>query len=176
MQVIKSFSEYILPTFILVTIIYAAAKKVNVFDAFLCGAKDGIGACIKILPALCGLLCAISMFKASSALDFFIAILKPIIKAARFPEEILPLALLRPISGSGSLAILSDILKSYGPDSFIGKSASVIMGSTETTFYAATIYFGSVGIKKMRHTLPCAILADLTGIFVGIYVTKLLLM
>lgn len=172
----KSIGAFILPVFILSILVYGIYRKVDIFDAFLDGAADGLKITIKILPALCGLLCAVSMLRASSALSFITSMLSTILSPLGVPSEILPLALLRPISGSGSLAMLTDILKTYGADSAIGKTASVIMGSTETTFYAISVYFGSVGIKDTRYTLPSALLSDFTGLIIGVFITKLLLL
>ncbi len=176
MQVLKVITAYVMPVFILGIVVYGIIKKVNVFDAFLEGAASGMKITVKILPALCGLLAAISMFRVSGGLDFLTKILSPLTNLLGIPSEILPLALLRPISGSGSLAIVSDILNTYGPDSMVGRMASVIMGSTETTFYAVAVYFGSVGIKDSRYTIKAALLADLTGFLCGVWITKLLLL
>ena len=148
-------------------------QKVDIFDAFLVGAKDGLKSLFSILPALVGLITAITLFRASGALDFLTKLLAPVTKPLGLPAEIMPLALLRPISGSGSLAILGDLFASAGPDSLAGRIASVVMGSTETTFYALAVYYGAVKIKNIRHTLPAALCADLTGLLAGTWICYL---
>lgn len=175
MEIIKNLSGFVMPICFLGIICYGLYKKIDIFDTFLIGAAEGLKIIVKILPALCGLLAAVSMLRASGAIDFIVSICSPFLKYIKIPAEILPLALLRPISGSGSLAILSDILKNYGADSQAGKIASVIMGSSETTFYAIAVYFGSVGIKNSGHTLKAALFADLVCVLCGAWVTTLLL-
>ena len=157
------FGVFVMPCTVCITIIFGLVRKVPVFDTFVAGAKEGIRSCISILPSLIGLMMAVTMLSASGALDMFSAFLAPAANAIGIPAQTMPLALLRPISGSGSLAILTNIFSNNGPDSFVGRVASVMMGSTETTFYAIAVYFGSVGIKKTRHTIPAALSADFTG-------------
>lgn len=138
-------------------------KQVPVFDLFLKGAREGVLVAVKVLPALVGLLTAVSMLKASGALDVLTFSLSPISRALMIPKEVMPLVLIRPISGSGALAVLDGILKAHGPDSFIGRVASVMQGTTETTFYVITMYYGAVGIKATKHTLPSALFADVVA-------------
>lgn len=157
------FGVFVMPCTVCIIIIFGLVRKVPVFDTFVAGAKEGIRSCISILPSLIGLMMAVTMLSASGALDMFSAFLAPAANAIGIPAQTMPLALLRPISGSGSLAILTNIFSNNGPDSFVGRVASVMMGSTETTFYAIAVYFGSVGIKKTRHTIPAALSADFTG-------------
>ena len=152
----------------------AMLKRLPVFELFLQGARQGIGAVFKIMPSILALVCAVSMLRSSGLLDFLIGLVSPILQPLGFPPELFPLALLRPVSGSGALAVLDDIYKSCGVDSFIGRAASVMMGSTETTFYAIAIYYGSVGISKTRHTVPCALAADFTGMAMAVLSTRLL--
>ena len=166
---------YVVPVVIFAIILCGIVKKQNVFDLFLCGAKEGITIALNILPALVGLMMAIEMFKASGALDLIVAALAPVGKALHFPSEVVPLALMRPISGSGSLSVFEGILKKYGADSYIGRVASVLQGSTETTFYTVAIYYGSVGISKTRHTLPAALSADFIGFVMSIVSVRLIL-
>ena len=174
MEALKNISLFAIPTMLFIILCYGMHKKVPVYDVFLEGAKEGLDTVLKIMPTLVGLLVAIGVFKASGALDFIINIIKPAVSLVGLPPEILPLALLRPISGSGSLAILADMLKTYGPDSFIGKVASTMMGSTETIFYTLTVYFGSVGIKNIRYTLVAALIADVVSVIVSVWICKLL--
>jgi spore maturation protein B len=154
---------------------YGLVKKVKVFDSFIFGAKDGLETSFAILPSLIALLTAISMFRASGALDILTELISPLLSLIRFPKELAPLALMRPISGSGALAIVKGMLEQFGPDSFLGRSASVMMGSTETTFYTLAVYFGSINIKDTRYTVKAALLADLTGMVASVYVVRLML-
>lgn len=163
------------PVMIAGIIIFGLFKKVNVYDSFVEGAKDGALTMFQIIAPLVGLMVGISMLRASGAISLLGSLLKPITDALRIPSDVLPLMLLRPVSGSGSIAIVSDIFKNSGPDSISGKIASVMMGSTETTFYTIAVYFGAVGIKNLRYTLKSALLADLTGMFLAVFFANLLL-
>lgn len=153
--------------------VWGAIKKVPVFERFLEGAKEGMQTAVSILPSLLGLILAVTMLSASGVLDMICAFLAPVAEKCGIPSETIPLALLRPISGSGSLAVLSNILEKNGPDSLPGRVASVMMGSTETTFYAIAVYFGAVGIQKTRHAVPSALIADFTGYFLSAVAVKL---
>lgn len=156
-------SNFIIPAAVLGILLFGIFKKVNVFDVFLEGAKEGLEVSISILPALIGLMTCVGMFKASGGLDVITYLLAPLTEKIHFPGEVVPLALLRPISGSGALVVFEDILKNYGPDSFIGRVASVLQGSTETTFYTIAVYYSAAKITKTRHTLVCALTADMVG-------------
>lgn len=156
-------SSLIIPGTIAFILCFGLIKKVNVFDAFLSGAKEGISTSIQIMPALIALMTCVGMFKASGALDILSDFLAPAAGAVSIPKEVIPLALLRPISGSGSLVIFEDILSSHGADSIIGRIASVLQGSTETTFYTIAVYFSAAKVYETRYTLFCALAADLTG-------------
>lgn len=159
---------------ILAVVAYGMFKGVKVYECFVEGAKDGLSICLRIFPYLLAMLVAIAVFRESNALDYFIAIVSPIVKVVGLPPELVPLVLIKPLSGSGALGVLSDILLKFGPDSFNGRLASVIMGTTETIFYTLTVYFGAVNIKKIRHTLWAAILADMTAIIMAITLTRLM--
>lgn len=150
------------------TLLLGLYRRVSVFDCFVSGAKEGLSTTVKVLPSLLGLLVAIGMLKASGALDFFLTLLSPISRFLRIPGEVMPLALMRPVSGSGSLAIVSDLLNRYGADSFIGRVASVMMGSTETTFYTIAVYFGSIGVRRTRHTVGASLLSDFCGMVLSV--------
>ncbi|MDD4688683.1 MAG: nucleoside recognition domain-containing protein [Eubacteriales bacterium] len=167
-------STAIMPLMITAIILHGLFKKVDVFPSFLEGAKGGLETAISILPSMVGLFTAIAMLRASGFFDLFAQSVAPLLSLVNFPEEILPLAIMRPISGSGGMAIVSDILSTHGPDSTIGRIASVLMGSTETTIYTIAIYYGSVGIKKTRHTLQSALLADLTGIIMSVVIVNMM--
>jgi spore maturation protein B len=153
-------SLYAVPVLFLLILGIGLYKDVKVYDAFVEGAKEGITTIVNILPPLVGLMTAVGVFRASGALDLIIFILAPVASFLGIPAETMPLALLRPVSGSASLALVADILKAYGPDSYIGRVASTMMGSTETIFYTLTVYYGSVGIKNIRYTLAAALVAD----------------
>ena len=150
-------------------------KKVGVYDCFTEGAGSALKSMAGILPSLVGLMAAIHMLRASGALEILADFLSPLLSRLGMPADVLPLALLRPISGSASTAMVTDIFQTLGPDSTAGKIASVMMGSTETTFYTVAVYFGAVGIKNTRHTLIAALTADLTGIIMSVLITQWLL-
>lgn len=161
-------TAYILPAVFIVILGYALVKKVNIFDVFLAGAKQGAISCFSILPALVGLVVAVSMMRASGFLDFLAHILSPVLKFVGFPADVLPLALLKSVSGSGALAMIKSIFETAGVDSFSGKLASVMLGSSETTFYALAVYFGATKVKNTRYTVFAAIVADIVGILAAL--------
>ena len=171
----KSFSDYLIPAMIVIIILFGAFKGVDVFNEFLNGAKNGFKIILNIAPSLIALILAINMLKSSGGLTVLCSLLSPVTSFLGIPEELAPLTILSPISGSGSVSVFESILKDVGPDSFPGKCASVMMGSTETTFYTMTIYYGSVGIKKSRHTLPSALCADFTSFILSPVMVTLLL-
>ena len=148
-------------------------RGIPVFDAFLEGAREGLKASISILPTLVGLMTAVAMLSASGALDLISGLLAPVIRFLHLPQEVIPLALIKPFSGSGATAILTSIYAECGPDSFAGRVASVLAGSTETTFYAAAVYFGSVGVRRTRHTIPAAVIGDLTACVISALAVRL---
>lgn len=169
----RTISLYIIPLIFSAIVLYGFYKKVNVFEAFLEGAAEGIATVVKILPALIGLVAAITVFRTSGALSLIIKLLSPITKLLKIPSEVMPLALLRPVSGSGALAVVSDILSAYGADSEVGRIASVMMGSTETTFYTLCVYFGSVRVTDSRYTVFAALAADIAGFLTSCFVCRL---
>lgn len=173
MKIINYISVVAMPIVILLIIANALKEKVSVFDIFLKGATEGIEIVLKIFPTLIGLFVAIGMLRSSGIIDFIINVISPVTSFFKTPNEILPLAMLRPISGSASMAVATDIIKNNGVDSFIGMLASVIMGSTETTLYTIAVYTGSVKIKNTRFILFAALMADITGILVSIIVCKI---
>lgn len=154
-------NNMMIPTVMCGILLYGLYKGVDVFDCFLNGAKEGVRTSVSILPALVALMTCVGMFKASGALDIITHFLGPVAELVGIPREIIPLAVLRPISGSGAMVIFSDILESYGPDSFVGRVASVLQGSSETTFYTIAVYYGAIKVKNTRHTLPASLTADL---------------
>ncbi len=166
-------SKYILPCLILLIILAGMIKKTDSYTCFLDGAKDGLLSAAQIAPALIGLLAAIGMMRASGLMDFIVNCLSPVTSLFKIPKEVLPLMLMRPISGSGALAIVSDLMKTFGPDSKIGLLAAVMMGSTETTFYAISVYFAAAGIQKVRYTVAAALAADCVGMIASILICSL---
>ncbi|WP_010681081.1 spore maturation protein [Acetivibrio cellulolyticus] len=170
MDIITNPSSYAIPTIFLVILAAGMYKEIKVYDVFVEGAKEGISTVLRIIPPLVGLMVAIGVFRASGALDLIVFAVKPVTNLLRIPSETVPLVFLRPISGSASLALVSDLLKTYGPDSFIGRLASTLMGSTETIFYTLAVYFGSVGIKNIRFTLVAALVADLVSVITAVWI------
>ncbi len=160
--------NYVLPIVLTLIILIALYKKVHIFDVFLQGAKEGLSSTLSITPSLIGLVTAVAMIKASGALDIFSAVISPITSFFGVPSDVIPMALIRPISGSGSTALLDSILKENGADSLCAKIACVMSGSTETTFYAITVYYSAVSVKHTRHTVPSALFADLVNATVSI--------
>ncbi|WP_102401657.1 spore maturation protein [Haloimpatiens massiliensis] len=168
--VIKS----IIPIVIGLIVIYGMKNGVKVYECFVEGAKDGISICVKIFPYLLAMLIAVGVFTDSRLLEAFISIVRPVVKIIGLPPEVVPLVMVKPLSGSGALGVFTDILKRYGADSYIGLVASIVMGSTETIFYTLTVYYGAVKIKKIRHTLWAAIFADLTAIIMAVTLARLM--
>lgn len=164
---------YVIPAAVFLIVVFGLARGVPVFDTFLAGAKEGFSSTVAILPSLVGLIVAVSMLNASGALDMFSSFLTPVARFLGLPPEVMPLALIKPVSGSGATAILSQIFQNYGTESLIGRVASVMSGSTETTFYAIAVYYGAVGIKKTRHTVPAALIADCTACVVSALAVRL---
>ena len=163
----------IIPFIVLFVTLYAFFKKVDVFDSFLEGSKEGLIIIKKMFPSILGMILAINIFTSSGAINYLLSFLKPIFSLFNVPFEVLPIALLRPISGSFGLGLLNDIFKSYGPDSFIGILSSVIQGSSDTTIYIITLYFGVIGIKKIRHSLWVGLLCDLFMVICSIIILTL---
>jgi len=166
-------SVWIIPSFILLVLLIASLKKLPTYELFVEGGKEGIQMAFSLLPFLVGMLVSITILRSSGALDAFIGLLTPLLEKVGIPPEIVPLAIVRPISGTAALGMTTEITSTYGPDSFIGKLAATMQGSTDTTLYILTIYFGAVGIKKMRYALKVGLLADLVGIIAAIIIVKL---
>lgn len=163
-----------IPIIILLIIIYGLFEKNQVYDSFLEGAKEGIEIVFKMFPTLVGIFVAVGALRSSGLIDLIVKLIEPITNLLRIPSQIMPLALLRPISGSASMAVAVDIMKNYGVDTMIGLITSTIMGSTETTFYTIAIYTSCVGIKKTRGILFAALLADLTGMITSVIIWQIL--
>ncbi|MFJ5621173.1 spore maturation protein [Peribacillus loiseleuriae] len=173
MQWMTVISIWMIPFLICSILLYGTYKKIPTYETFVEGGKEGIQMSFSIIPYLVGMLVAISVFRASGALEFFVQFLRPLLELLHVPAEIVPLAIIRPISGTAALGMTSDLISVYGPDSFIGRLAATIQGSTDTTFYVLTVYFGAVGIKKMGDALKVGLLADLVGLVAAIVVVTL---
>ena len=170
MKFIQFLSSSAIPIIIAIIVIYGLLEKNKVYDTFVEGAKEGIEIVVKLFPTLLGLFIAIGALRSSGVLDCIINFIAPITNILHIPSEIMPLAILRPISGSASTAVATDIMTNFGVDSKIGLIASTIMGSTETTFYTIAIYTSCVGIKKTRFVLACALLGDLVGMLASVII------
>ena len=168
-------SQWLIPALLLFTVLFGWARGVKVYESAIKGARDGFQMFTMIVPFLVLILVAVSMFRASGALDALILVLRPITSLIGFPAEALPMALLRPLSGGGAYAVMTETMKTYGPDSFPGYLVSVINGSMETTFYVIAVYFGSAGIRSVRHAIPACIAADVAGVLAALVFTRLLL-
>ncbi|KAB3531871.1 spore maturation protein [Alkaliphilus serpentinus] len=162
--------------FIMTTIIlHGLIKGINIYETFIEGAKEGFTTAIKIMPYLVAIFLAIGILRRSGGLNYLTSLLSPITKPLGIPPEVLPLALMRPFSGSGSLGILKDIITTYGPDSFVGRVASTMMGSAETIFFTMAVYFGAVGIQKSRHTVVAALLSHLAAVLASVLICRIIL-
>ena len=171
---ISKFSNMIIPVIIGLIILYGLYKKINVFDVFILGVEENIKIGLKILPALITLMITIGVFKASGLLEYITSLIFPVSNFFNIPADIIPQFLLRPLSNSGSLVIFKDILEKHGPDSFVARLSSVLQGSSETTFYIITIYYGAVNIKKTRYTVTCALICDFICFISSVWVSCLL--
>lgn len=165
--------EFVMPAFACIIVVFGLIKRVPVFDIFLKGAKEGMQILYSIAPTIIGLVFAVDLLRSSGAIDAICNYIEPIADYLGFPKEIVPMVLLRPVSGSGSTALLTSLYEGCGPDSFAGRVASVLAGSSETTFYAIAMYFGCIKVKKIRHTLFAAIIADITAAIMSILTVRL---
>ena len=168
-----NFSTYIVPIFVLFIIFYGFKKKVNIYDSFLVGAKNGIITIFHIAPAVIAMVFATNLFLNSHFLEFVFSYFNPILEALNIPVSVLPMAMVRPISGTASLAIMSNIFELYGPDSFVGRLASNLQGCTDTTIYVLALYFGSIKVTKTKHALSAGLFADAIGILAAFVITFL---
>jgi len=172
-RIMQIISIWLIPVLIFAILILAWRNKVKVYEAFIDGAKEGFSVAIKIIPYLVAVLVAIGMFRASGAMDIFVALFSPITNLIGMPAETLPVALMRPLSGSGALGLVTELMKQHGPDSFIGRVASTMWGSTETTFYVVAVYFGSVGVRRVRHSVAAGLVGDAVGLIMAVIICRL---
>lgn len=170
----NAISTALVPLLLLLIPLAGLLRKVRVYDAFVEGAKEGFNVAVRIIPFLVAMLVAIGMFRASGAMALLARAVEPATRLVGMPAEALPAALLRPLSGSGTLALVSEVMRANGPDSFVGRLAATIYGSTETTFYVLAVYFGAVGIRRTRHAVAAGLLGDLAGVAAALLVCRLL--
>lgn len=171
----KAVTMYVIPSIILFIITFGVIKGVKIYETFIEGAKEGLDVCKRIFPYLLAMIFAVTVIRESNLMDLFIKGINPITSLFNVPPEIMPLIMVKPLSGSGALGIFTEIVNTYGADTFIGICASIIMGSTETIFYTISVYYGSVGIKKIRHTLWAAIMVDLVAIILAVTITGIII-
>jgi len=174
MKTFNYISALLIPAFILFVVLYGFFKKVNVYDSFIKGAKDGFSVTLKIFPYLLAIFVAVKTFQASGAMDFARALFSGVFGYFNIPVEVISISLIKPLSGSASLGVFTDIVKTTGPDSPASRMSAVIMGSAETTFYVLAVYLGAVGIKKTRYLIPVCIISDIIGIIIAITIVKMI--
>jgi len=173
MSKVNFISQLIIPFFILLVVLYGVFKKVRVYDCFVAGAKDGIGVVLRIFPYLLAIFVAVKSFQASGTLDFAKTLFGGLFAALHIPIEVISMAIVKPLSGSASLGLFTDIVKTTGPDSMASMISAVIMGSAETTFYVLAVYLGAVGIRKTRYLVPVCVLSDIFGIIIAIAMVRI---
>jgi spore maturation protein B len=168
--ILQAVSLWAIPVLLVGIPLIGMFRKVKVYDVFIDGAKEGFNVAVRIIPFLVAILVAIGMFRGSGAMDLMTNGLRPVMSAVNFPPELLPLAVMRTLSGSGSLAFTTDLVKRYGPDSLIGRTAGTMYGSSETLFYVIAVYFGAVSVKRTRHAIPAGLIGDLVAAMVAVAV------
>ncbi|MBI5472427.1 MAG: spore maturation protein [Ignavibacteriae bacterium] len=173
-SIINIISILAIPLVLLLFLLWGFFKKVKVYEVFVEGAKDGFNTAVRIIPYLVAMLVAIAIFRASGALELLTTLLAPVTSLIGMPPEALPMAFMRPLSGSGSLGLMTELMKVHGPDSVIGVLASTMYGSSETTFYVLAVYFGAVNIKNTRHAVPVGIIADVVGMLAAVWIVRVL--
>ncbi|MDD4334475.1 MAG: nucleoside recognition domain-containing protein [Desulfotomaculaceae bacterium] len=173
-EIIAELSRWAIPVILLVVPLVAMMRGVKVYETFVDGAEAGFATAIKTIPYLVAMLVAISIFRASGAMEVLVTALSPVLNYVGLPAEVLPHAVMRPLSGGAALGIASDIIKTHGPDSFLGRLVSTMQGSCDTTFYVLTLYFGSVGIRKYRYSVILGLVADLTTLMASVFIIRML--
>ncbi len=172
--ILEILSIVAIPALMIFVVIVGAIRKVKIYDAFVEGAKEGFNVGVRIIPYLVAMLVAIGIFRAGGAMEMLSTLVGPVTRWLGMPPEVLPMAIVRPLSGSGALGVMSEILKAHGPDSLIGRTVSVMMGSSETTFYVLAVYFGSVNIVRTRQAVPAGIIVDITAALLSCWVARLI--
>ncbi|HXT38880.1 MAG TPA: spore maturation protein, partial [Candidatus Angelobacter sp.] len=170
---INAISTLAIPCLLAFFPLYAALRRIPVYEEFIEGAKEGFNVAVRIIPYLVAMWVGIEMFKGAGGIDWLTYLLGPVLRGLHFPSELLPIALMRPLSGSGALALFGDLAKQLGPDNLIVRMAGTIYGSTETTFYVIAIYFGAVSVKRTRHAIPAGLIADAVGVIASVIVCRL---
>ncbi len=173
-DVLEGLSLWMIPLVLLLIPLVGFGRKVKVYEAFVEGAGEGFQTAIRIMPFLVAIMVAVNVFRASGAMGALVAVLSPLISSLDVPPELIPLAIMRPLSGTGALGMTTELLQTYGPDSLIGLIASTVLGSTDTTFYVLTVYFGAVGIMKPRYAVFVGLSGDLIGFFASLFICRLL--
>ena len=171
--ILNDASKFVIPLMLVLIPLYGMFKRVAVYEEFVTGAKEGFQVAVRIIPYLVAILFAIGMFRASGAMSYLENFLRPALSMIGVPPEILPMAITRPLSGGGSLAVLADMAKVHGVESIFVKISGVMYGACETTFYVIAVYFGAVGIKKTRHAVPAGLIADAAGVLLAVYIVRL---
>lgn len=173
-EILSIISILFLPILITIILVYAIKQKTPIYDIFINGAKDGLNTCVDILPFIIGIFIAIEALTSSGAMNFIQNLVEPLFSLFHIPKELISLILLRPVSGSGSLVVVERIMQESGPDSFVGRAASVMAGSCETIFYVLALYFGVTSVKKMRHAFSAGLIGYVAGVFASVYICKFL--
>jgi spore maturation protein B len=166
------FSRWAIPVLFIIILSLGWATRVRLYEAFVKGAEQGFSTAVKVLPVLVAMMVAVAVFRASGAMELLAACIKPLLAPIGFPAEVLPLAFLRPLSGGAALGLTAELISAYGPDSFIGRLASVMQGSSDTTLYVVTLYFGSVGITRYRYAVAVGLTADIVGLLAAVVVCR----
>jgi len=167
---LDAISLWAMPVLLVAIPFVGLLRGIKVYDVFIEGAKEGFDVAVRIIPFLVGILVAIGMFRGSGAMDLLMAALRPLVASTGFPAELVPLTILRSLTGSGSLAFTTDLIKTYGPDSVIGRMAATLYGSSETTFYVLAVYFGAVGVRRTRHAVAAALIGDLVAAIAAVVI------
>jgi spore maturation protein B len=173
-NLIGLFSFFVIPVIVVGFPLYGLYRRVPVYESFVVGAKEGFNVAVRIIPYLVAILFAIGMFRASGAMDFLTQALDPVLGLIGFPAEVLPMALIRPLTGSGSAGVVADMITQYGEDSILVKMVAVMFGSTETTFYVIAVYFGAVNIRKTRHAVGAGLTADFAAMIIAVWTVRIL--
>lgn len=173
-NIVNVISAWAIPFLLFSIPLVAYFRGVKVYETFVTGAEEGFRTAVRIIPFLVGMLVAIGVFRASGAMDLLVNAIRPVTSFLRTPPEILPLAIMRPLSGGGALAVAAELITIHGADSFIGRLASTMQGSTDTTFYVLTVYFGSIGISKYRYALHLGLIADISSLIAAVFITHLI--
>ncbi|NMB35576.1 MAG: spore maturation protein [Firmicutes bacterium] len=171
--IFNALSNWIVPALILLALLYGYLRGVKVFETFVEGAKEGFDMAVRLIPFLVGMMVAIGLFRGSGALELLTLVLTPVLRLSGIPAEVLPLGLMRPLSGNGALAIAVEMMNTFGPDSLLGRMAATMQGSTDTTLFVLTVYFGTVGIRKTRYALITGLLGDLAGLLAAIFICRM---